>query len=268
MREKPIIHRLQGSAFPVNAYLVEAPNGVVLVDSTLTRSDGRAIRARIDDLGKPLLGALVTHAHPDHYGALVEIVRDEAVPIVATAGVDHVIRRDDPAKEQILRPMFGDEWPSQRIFPNRTVSDGESVTFDGVSFTVTDLGPGESPHDSIWTLEGDEGIAFVGDLVYNHMHAYLADGFHAQWLENIERARSQFDPGTVFYVGHGSPAEPALLNWQAAYIRTLLDAVQAVDPGEPSDAAVRDVTLRMKSFLDTDDLLFLMQLSVPALQRS
>jgi glyoxylase-like metal-dependent hydrolase (beta-lactamase superfamily II) len=100
------------------------------------------------------------------------------------------------------------------------------------------------------------------------MHAYLADGFHAQWLENIERARSQFDPETVFYVGHGSPAAPALLDWQAAYIRTLLDAVQAVDPGESSDAAVRDVTLRMKSFLDTDDLLFLMQLSVPALQRS
>jgi hypothetical protein len=28
-----------------------------------------------------------------------------------------VIRRDDALKEQILRPMFGDEWPQQRMFP-------------------------------------------------------------------------------------------------------------------------------------------------------
>jgi glyoxylase-like metal-dependent hydrolase (beta-lactamase superfamily II) len=125
VREKPIIHRLQGSAFPVNAYLVEAPNGVVLVDSTLTRSDGRAIRARIDDLGKPLLGALVTHAHPDHYGALVEIVRDETVPIVATAGVDHVIRHDDPPRSRSSVPCSatnGRASASSRIEPYRTVN--------------------------------------------------------------------------------------------------------------------------------------------------
>jgi hypothetical protein len=32
--------------------------------------------------------------------------------VIAAAGVDAVIRRDDALKEQILRPMFGDEWPA------------------------------------------------------------------------------------------------------------------------------------------------------------
>ena len=41
---------------PVNAYLVETPGGVVVVDSTLTVSDARALRQRVDDLDKPLRG--------------------------------------------------------------------------------------------------------------------------------------------------------------------------------------------------------------------
>jgi hypothetical protein len=70
--------------------------------------------------------------------------------VIAAAGVDAVIRRDDALKEQILRPMFCDEWPQQRMFPNRAVSDGATLEFGGASFTVIDLGPSESPHDSIW----------------------------------------------------------------------------------------------------------------------
>ena len=129
----------------VNAYLVETQEGIVAVDGTLTVSDGRALRAQLEGLGKPLLAVLVTHAHPDHYGGIVELVAGDDVPVVATAGVDAVIRRDDALKEEILRPMFGDEWPLERTFPTRTVPDGERLELGGASFTVFDLGPGESP---------------------------------------------------------------------------------------------------------------------------
>ena len=56
-----------------------------MVDATLTVSDGRALRASVDDLAKPLLGVVITHAHPDHYGGLVELIRDLDVPVFATA---------------------------------------------------------------------------------------------------------------------------------------------------------------------------------------
>ena len=101
----------------VNAYLVETGEGVVAVDGTLTVSDGRALRAQLESLGKPLAAVLVTHSHPDHYGGIGELVADGDVPVIATDGVDAVIRRDDAVKEQILRPMFGDEWPARRTFP-------------------------------------------------------------------------------------------------------------------------------------------------------
>jgi glyoxylase-like metal-dependent hydrolase (beta-lactamase superfamily II) len=192
-----LIHRFHatGGGTPVNAYIVESDSGAVVIDATLTVSDGRRLRARVAELGKPLLGVVVTHAHPDHYGGLVELTRDRSVPVFATAGVAGVIRRDDPFKETILRPMFGDEWSAVRAFPNETVSDGDVVALDGIRLRVTDLGPGESPHDSIWTLDQDRRQVFSADLAYDRHHCYLADGFHQQWLANIGRAQEELPGG-------------------------------------------------------------------------
>jgi hypothetical protein len=70
--------------------------------------------------------------------------------VIAAAGVDAVIRRDDALKEQICAGCSATSGPQQRMFPNRAVSDDETLEFGGASFTVIDLGPSESPHDSIW----------------------------------------------------------------------------------------------------------------------
>jgi hypothetical protein len=50
--------------------------------------------------------------HPDHYSGVVEVIRGLEAPIVAIAGVDEAIRSIDPGKEEIVRPMVGDEWPT------------------------------------------------------------------------------------------------------------------------------------------------------------
>ena len=249
-----------GGAF-VNAYLVETDEGIVAVDGTLTVSDGRALRARLESLGKPLLAVLVTHAHPDHYGGIVELVADDDVPVVATAGVDAVIRRDDALKEEILRPMFGEEWPRRRTFPDRTVPDGERMEFGGVSFTVLDLGPGESPHDSIWFLGDDRATVFLGDQVYDGKHAYLADGFFEDWLGHLERLRRELPADATLHIGHGGPVTPAQLDVQREYVESFVDAVRDADWSQP-DAARAAVTERMTRLLPTDELRFLMELSI------
>jgi glyoxylase-like metal-dependent hydrolase (beta-lactamase superfamily II) len=138
----PLVHRFgaTGAGTPVNAYILESPSGLVVIDATLTVSDGSALRSRVDALDKPLQGVVITHAHPDHYGGLVELVRGLEVPVFATVGVSEVIRRDDPVKEQILRPMVGDEWARERRFPDQSVADGEVLTLDGIRLRVTDLG--------------------------------------------------------------------------------------------------------------------------------
>ena len=43
----------------------------------------RALRAQVESLQKPLLAVLVTHAHPDHYGGVVELVGGDDLPVIA-----------------------------------------------------------------------------------------------------------------------------------------------------------------------------------------
>jgi glyoxylase-like metal-dependent hydrolase (beta-lactamase superfamily II) len=268
---EPTIHRFTATLFPVNAYLVETTAGVVVVDATLGVSDGRALRSRVDALGKPLAAVIITHSHPDHYGAVTSLLDGADVPVYAVTGVDRVIRRDDDAKEQILRPMFGSEWADARTFPNRIVQDGERVTIGDAVFAVTDLGPGESPHDSLWRLESvGPPRVFVGDLVYSNMHAFLGDGFYDRWLANLERAKRELPPDATLFMGHGEPVTGhGMLDWQTNYIQRFVEILRsAVERKDLQDDALADaVTERMKTFLPTDDLLFLLRLSVEPMRQ-
>jgi glyoxylase-like metal-dependent hydrolase (beta-lactamase superfamily II) len=263
MSAEPTIHRFpaQHEGAFVNAYLVETVSGVVAVDGLLTVSAAEEMRTAPDRIGKPLLAALVTHSHPDHYAGLREIVAGHEVPIYAPQGVIDAITADDALKDQIIGPMFGDEWPANRVFPNTPIRDGESVSFDDVTFTVIDLGPSESPHDSPWVLGDDERTVFLGDQIYDHKHCYLADGFYVEWLANIEKLRARFPDDAVFYIGHGGPVGPEMWDWQRGYIELFVDAVSDADWSEP-ERAKGTVVSRMKEYEPSDELQFLMELSI------
>src|SRR5262249_16917208 len=147
----------------------------------------KALRATLTGLRKPLLAVLLTHGHPDHYNGVTNLVSGERVPVVATAGVDRTIRDSDAAKERQWKPTVGDEGPARRTFPTRTVRDRASLPFDGVTFPVHALGPGESNRDSVWVVSGASPAAFIGDVVMNRVHAYVADGHTSAWLRNLDK---------------------------------------------------------------------------------
>ena len=264
-RSPLVVHRYQatGGGVPVNAYLVEGASGLVAVDATLTVSDGRALRALADGLEKPLIGVIITHPHPDHYGGLVELVRDLEVPRFAAAGVIEVARHDDAVKEQILRPMFGDEWAPGRAFPDTAVADGETIELGDIALTVTDLGVGESPHDSVWILEG-QATVFSGDLAYNRMHCYLADGYWAEWLRSIERLLGELPAQVTLRPGHGEACGLEALSWQRGYLETVVDAMRTADWTRPDDAKAA-VMAAARSYLPAHELEFLLELSLDPL---
>jgi glyoxylase-like metal-dependent hydrolase (beta-lactamase superfamily II) len=263
MSAVPTIHRFpveHGGAF-VNAYLVETASGVVAVDGLLHVSAAKEMRAGIDRLGKPLLAAVVTHSHPDHYAGLGEVVVGTDVPIYAPQGVIDTITGDDALKDQIVGPFFGEEWPANRFFPNTAIGDGESVTFDDLKLTVIDLGPSESPHDSPWVLGDDAQTVFLGDQIYDHRHCFLGDGFYSEWLANIEQLRTRFPDDAVFYIGHGGPIGAEMWDWQRGYIELFVDAVSSADWSEP-ERAKATIVGRMKEYEPSDELQFLMELSI------
>ena len=253
------IDRIAGRVMPVNAFVVHGPDGLVVVDGMLTTSDAALVRQAVDEAGASLAGVVITHPHPDHYAGLWHLIGDDDVPIVATRAVDEVIRRDDAIKNDIVGPMMGAEWPTTRRFPNQLVDDGDEVRLGGLTLEVEELGPGESPFDSLWHL--DPVTLFAGDIVYNGMHAYLADGHWEGWLATLSRLERRLPADVTLHVGHGPAAGKEQLATQRRYIETFVAAVAehsgAIDAGDHTP-----VVAVMKELLPSDDLLFLMELSI------
>jgi glyoxylase-like metal-dependent hydrolase (beta-lactamase superfamily II) len=254
------IQRVEGTVMAVNSYVLHGPEGLVVIDAQLAVSDAAEVRAVIDTSRLPLAGVVITHPHPDHYAGAAVVVRgDDDVPIVATAAVDRIIRRDDTEKGRIVGPMIDAEWPTARVFPNRLVESGAAVSLGGLTLTVRDLGAGESHADTWWEL--GETAVFAGDVAYNGMHAYLADGRYGEWIDLLDSLDRSLPDGVTLCVGHGEPGSKQLLTQQRRYVEAFVDEVHRSADASAEDRAAR-VAAAMQAIVPGDELLFLMRLSI------
>ena len=246
-----------------NAYLIETGHHVVAIDTTLLQSTSKELRNKLLALGKPLSAVLITHGHPDHYNGITNLLAGENLDVYATAGTDKVIRENDAAKEKLWVPMFGAEWPKHRTFPNRIVASGESMEVDGVTFTVHNLGPGESHSDSYWVVKaGAQTFAFIGDVVLDHVHAYVNDGHTTDWLKNIDQLKSELKGASMLYPGHGNPGGAELLDWQRGYLTAYRTEVIKLAAGRPTltDDQKKALVIAMEAYFPSKKLEFLIAL--------
>lgn len=205
----------------VNAFIVEAEKELVIVDTTLTMSDSKALRKKADELKKPLAGIIFTHAHPDHVAGAANIVSRSDTPIYALSSVKKLMEETEAAKHQQWSGVFGDEWVPKWLYPNNLVTDQQEVSIAGLQFHVLDLGSGgDCDANSIWLLGGDNPVAFIGDFVYNNNHTYMADGSILRWIANIERYSEVLRKYQTYYIGHGAPCEHRALDKQRNYLIT------------------------------------------------
>jgi glyoxylase-like metal-dependent hydrolase (beta-lactamase superfamily II) len=245
----------------VNSYLLEAPDGVILVDANLLVSDARALAARLAALRKPLLGAFVTHAHPDHFNGIPYVIADD-VPVYAHSAVAEMIGEIAVPKREQWQPVYGDEWPDRYHVPEHPLPSGEVVELGGVQVEVHGVGAAESHADSYLVVRaGLQRSAFIGDLAFDGMHSYMADGHTGRWLEVLDRVAGELD-GVLLYPGHGVPRGGELLADQRRYLLMYREAVRRLSGGAPAltDQQREELTQVMGRFLPGAPLTWLVGL--------
>ena len=249
------IQVVTGDVVFANSHIIEGEEGVVVIDSLLTRDGGSEVRKQVEATGKELLAVIVTHGHPDHYGGVTTLLDGlEDVPVVALEEVDNVIRRDDASKGERLG-NFGIDWPEKRTFPNTIVESEEPVQFGDIELVPISVGENESDYDSIWLLRQPDGdVAFVGDLVMEGMHAYTADAHTARWLTTLDSMKSELKDVVRIYPGHGKSGGLELLEPQQQYLNEFRNQVQEIANCQPamSEEQAEELQSRMVSYLGTD----------------
>jgi glyoxylase-like metal-dependent hydrolase (beta-lactamase superfamily II) len=202
----------------VNAFIVETPKELVVVDTTLTSSDSKALKQQADSLGKPVAGIILTHGHPDHVAGTYNLAPKGDIPIFALASVKRLMEETEEAKHKQWSGVFGSEWIPKWIYPNELVKDGDTVKIAGLNFNVQDIGSGgDCDANSLWLLEDDNKAAFIGDFIYNNNHTYMNDGSILRWIANLEKYATVLKNFETYYVGHGASCDFASLAKQKEY---------------------------------------------------
>jgi len=202
----------------VNAFIVEASKELVIVDTTLTNSDSKALKQRAESLGKPIAGIILTHGHPDHIAGTFNLAPKADIPIFALSSVKKLMEDTEETKHKQWSGVFGNEWISRWVYPNELVKDGDTIKIAGLKFNVHDIGSGgDCDANSLWLLEDENKAAFIGDFIYNKNHAYMNDGSILRWIANLDKYAPVLKDFKDYYVGHGSSCDFMSLKKQKDY---------------------------------------------------
>lgn len=165
--------QLSMDGFEVNAYVVHAPEGDIIVDAGA--EPGKILAA----VRQSVAAVLVTHGHADHVGALDSILRETNATMY--------IHPDDAGDTgvQVYEPL----------------QDGEDLVIAGEAIHVLHT-PGHSP-GSVTFVIGEDQI--VGDLVLPGSVG-RTDLPGASWEDielSIRKVMPLWTENTRLYAGHG-----------------------------------------------------------------
>jgi hydroxyacylglutathione hydrolase len=175
---------LSMDGFEVNAYVVHAPEGDVIVDA------GAEPEKILASVNQPVAAVFVTHGHADHVNALGAVLRETNAPLYVHPG------DADRTGTSVYEPL----------------DDGQELHLAGETFLVLHT-PGHSP-GSVTFVVGEDQI--VGDLVLPGSVG-RTDIPGASWEEievSLRKVMPYWSEDTRLFTGHG----PVL--WASEELRT------------------------------------------------
>lgn len=230
--------------FNSNAAFVVTAEGVVVFDALGTPALGKRLSSLIANTTKqPIRRVIVSHYHADHFYGLQAFKRS-GMEVWAHNAVRDYLATDAPAmrlaeRKQSLFPWVNDA--TRIIVPDRFVGEDTSFKMGGLTFHVMHAGPAHTPEDLMMMVEED-GVLFVGDLMFTGRIPFVADADVAAWIKAIDRVLG-FKPRIVVG-GHGPASTNAVadLTLTRDYLVYLRDQIAAAfDEGLDFDAAYQRI---------------------------
>ena len=194
------------------AYLIESPNGLVLVDTGAPGNESKILK-KMKEIGRADLKLiLITHAHFDHYGCAKSLRETTGAPIAVHRADAHAMTKGQtPLGEvrswgrvgKIFLSVAKIIWRTEQTPGDIIVDEGFSLKRFGINAVVLHM-PGHTPGSICLVLENN--YVFVADLLSSrpwlHVQSYYAHDW-PQVDDSLERLK-QLKPIMIF-PGHGKP---------------------------------------------------------------
>src|ERR687888_652239 len=196
---------------PVNSWIIESKNGVVVVDTQRQFSEAKKLLNEVEKTNKPILGVIYTHPHPDHINGAAALLNGTVnVPIYATQPTFNIMKNDTGGYIALSKQLLPrNEYSNQVVLPNRIVKSGENITIDGITYHFEDLGIGEAG-DMMLIYLPSQKIMFTGDVINNHMHPFFAGAVSpesrshiSEWVKQIKYIIQKYPEAKTLFPGHG-----------------------------------------------------------------
>lgn len=173
--------------YGANCYLItnKDANETVIVDPG---ANGSYLIKEIDKLGSNVKAILLTHAHFDHVGALMDVVNKYEVPVYINIG-----EVENMSNDNFVYLKLPD------IFTK--VEDGEVITFNNMKVKCIHT-PGHSKGGMCYLIND---LIFTGDTLFKGSigRTDLISGNHETLINSITDKLMILDGNTKVYPGHG-----------------------------------------------------------------
>jgi glyoxylase-like metal-dependent hydrolase (beta-lactamase superfamily II) len=244
-----IAGRFDGDTAPDgNSIFLDAPDGLVLVDTGRHPAHQDKLLAKARALGKPIVAIINTHWHLDHSGGNAEIrAAFPAAQIVTTSAIDRAytdfllanrpksdafLASGKASPEQvadIMRDRAAVDDPAKQLWFTLPITRSQILKLAGrtLDLRVTSYAATEA---DLWIYDPASKTAIVGDLVVAPVPFFdtgCADG----WLAALDAIAAT--PFETLIPGHGEPmTRAAFTTWKTAFAHFVACAATA----EPATA--------------------------------
>lgn len=195
--------------FPVNCYLVEEEAGLTLIDTGLPNSYKGIVKA-LKEMRKPLINIMLTHAHGDHVGSLVELKKQfPHVPVSVSLRDSRLLREDTSLDhDEPQTPIKGGIPKNIDLRPEQLLKEG-----DQIGSLVVIATPGHTPGSISFfdtrdhaIIAGDAmqtrgGVAVSGQLRLSFPFPAMATWNKELALDSVKKIKA-LEP-SLLAVGHG-----------------------------------------------------------------